>query len=84
VISKRGALKLRTILDRWSAALKHSAEEHGRPNSFGVVELAAEFNLKRRDGYRIGRTRLYELWQWLGGRDRWGSAPTYEKGRFYV
>lgn len=35
-ISKRGAMKLERILREWSEALKHAAEEHGRPNRFFV------------------------------------------------
>lgn len=83
-LSNDGKVKLADILARWSTALKRAAAEHGRPNSFGVVELAEEYRLTKRDGYRIGQTRLPDLHNWLGGRDGWGSAPTYSKGRFYV
>jgi hypothetical protein len=71
-------------LDRWSKALKREVELHGRPNSFGVTELAGEYGLTRRDGYYLGKFRLFDLWQRLGGHDGWGSAPTYSNGRFYL
>lgn len=71
-------------LAKWSEAIKHEAELHGRPNSFGVMELAGEYGLNPRHGYYLGFCRMFDLWQVLGGHDGWGSAPTYEKGRFYV
>ena len=83
-ISRRAESRFNVILLKWSRALKHAAEEHGRPNSFGVVELATEYGLRKRDGYRLGRTRTFDLWQFLGGHERWGSQPTYQNGRFYV
>lgn len=68
----------------WGAALKSEAAKHGRPNNFGITEMAKEHGLTRRDGYYVGNFRLYELWQELGGHEGWGSCPTYENGRFYV
>ncbi len=83
-ISRRSEEKLRRILRLWSQAIRTESAEHGRPNSFGVRELAGEYGLDPRDGYRIGATRRSDLWQWLGGHDGWGSAVVYENGRFYV
>ena len=80
----RRARRLETILRAWSKALARAAEEHGRPNSFWVRELATEYGLTARDGYRIGSTRRHDLWLWLGGLQGWGSCPTYSKGRFFV
>lgn len=72
-------------LELWAKAIRRSAEEHGRPNSFWVRELAGEFGgLETSTGYYIGRKRLFDLWQALGGRDGWGSCPTYKNGRFFV
>ena len=83
-ISHKSALKLESILFKWSQAITHASEEHGRPNSFGVVELAKEYGLNPRDGYRLGTERRQALWERLGGSEKWGSCPTYSKGRFYV
>lgn len=73
---------------RWASAIKHASDEHGRPNSFGVVELATEYGLKKRDGYffgsKLGLSYMPELWQALGGHDGWGSMLTYANGRYYV
>lgn len=82
--SKEQWASIRRRVAKWSAAIKHSAEEHGRPNSFGVVELATEFGLRPRDGYYLGQQRTFEIWEALGGHEGWGSAPTYSRGRFYV
>ncbi len=83
-ISKASEAKLRRILSHWSEAIKDESAQHGRPNSFGVRELAGEHMLNPRDGYRIGQSRLPDLWSFLGGRKGWGSCPTYSHGRFYV
>lgn len=70
-----------------AGALKRAADEHGRPNSFGAIELHA-FHDGPAPAWarRIGRTDHLRvaLWERLGGRDGWGSCPTYAKGRFYV
>lgn len=79
MISKKAEARLRQILSQWGRALSISVEEHGAPNSFGVVELAGEFNLKKRDGYRLGRERLVELQSRV-----YGFTLTYAKGRFSV
>lgn len=79
MISKRAEARLRQILSQWARALARSVEEHGTPNSFGVVELAGEFNLTRRDGYRLGRERLQELQARLHG-----FVLNYKSGRFTV
>lgn len=80
-----GAQRLETALRHWANAIRYESAEHGRPNSFGVLELAGEFgNLDKRDGYRIGQRYLVRLWECLGGRVGWGSRPTYSKGRIYV
>lgn len=84
MISRVAEAKLRRIVGEWARALRHEAEQHGRPNSFGVAEVATEYNLTRRDGYRLGQTRRFELWQALGGHAGWGSCPTYHRGRFYL
>lgn len=68
----------------WAAALKREAEKHSRPNSFGITEMAVEYGLTRRHGYYVGKFRLHELWQELGGHAGWGSCPRYENGRFYI
>lgn len=81
-LEQRRSISIR--LTRWTIALKHAVAEHGRPNSFGVVELAVEYGLRKRDGYFFGQKYMFDLWQMLGGRDGWGSCPTYAKGRFYV
>lgn len=83
-LSNAGKVKLGFILTKWSKALKHASDEHGRPNSFGVRELAIEYNLNPVDGYRIGTTRLPDLWGFLGGHEGWGSKPTYKRGWFHV
>ncbi len=83
-LSRVGQTKLHAILVKWSRAIQHASAEHSRPNSFGVVELAGEYRLTKRDGYRIGRERMNDLWAFLGGNEGWGSKPTYSKGRFYV
>lgn len=64
-ISYEGGLKLRHILLLWSKALLEDTRRHGIPNSFGCTELAKEYGLVRRDGYRLGTTRIRELELWL-------------------
>lgn len=81
---QRVRVQTRKRLEQWSAALKRDAELHGRPNSFGVRELAHEYNLTVRHGYYVGNFRLADLWAFLGGLEQWGSCPTYFEGRFYV
>lgn len=79
MISKRAEARLRQILSQWARAISISVEEHGTPNSFGVVELAGEFNLVRRDGYRLGRERLQELQARVHG-----FVLHYKHGRFHA
>ena len=78
-LSKAGAIKLVSILTKWSNALAREIEEHGAPNSFGVIEVSKEWMLNRRDGYRLGATRLPDLNALLIGQ---GATITYEHGRF--
>lgn len=59
--------------------MKRECAEHGRPNSFGVAELAGTYNLNPRDGYYL-KVRVFELWEYLGG-EAWGEL-SYVKGRF--
>lgn len=93
-LSEAGKVKLHRILFTWTRALTKSIDEHGIPNSFGVIELAGEFNLNPRDGYRLGQTRISYLHDWLlmdcssvayaaqFAND--GPKIRYRKGRFYV
>ncbi len=68
-------------------AIKRASEEHGRPNTFGAGELETLYGgpsatLAGKVGANLDRR--YALWQCLGGRDGWGSCPTYSGGRFAV
>jgi hypothetical protein len=69
-------------VELWGKALENEIAQHGRPNSFGVMELAGEYGLRPRDGYYLGDCRLSELWERLGG-EKFGPCPTYKRGRFY-
>lgn len=79
MISDAGARKLRKILSEWSNALRDEIDKHALPNSFGVREMAGEYRLNPRDGYRLGTTRLIDLRAWTAD-----DTITYKRGRFYV
>lgn len=83
-ISRKAEAKLALILGQWSKAIALACQEHGRPNSFGVVELASEYNLRRADGYRLGRERVRDLNLWLNVRHDGAWNITYRKGRFHA
>lgn len=68
-------------------ALRRASAEHGRPNSFGCTELAELHGGPAREVIgRIGRNQRsrMSLYAALGGHAKWGSAPQYSDGRFYV
>lgn len=76
--SKKQWPLIRERIRRWSEVLKHAIEEHGRPNSFGVVELAGEYRLQKSDGYYLGYHRILDFSEACGG------GVTYSHGRFIV
>lgn len=73
-------------------ALGRAAEEHGRPNSFGIAELFFEYGGPGCDwagklgleGERPASPHFGKLYAALGGRERFGSAPRYHRERFFV
>lgn len=70
-----------------ASAIRRAVGEHGQPNSFGSDELEQVYcGPAKRRIQKIGRSSFgrAELYKALGGREGWGSAPTYNKGRFYV
>jgi len=68
-----------------AAALLRASAEHGRPNSFGAAELHRYHGGPRPTlAVRIGTRYLIGLYVALGGREKFGSCPRYDCGRFYV
>jgi hypothetical protein len=68
-------------------ALRRAAEQHGRPNTFGPGELEQLYGgPPAMMAGRIGASLdlRCRLWQALGGREGWGSAPRYDRRRFAV
>ena len=72
-------------VDAVAAAIRQASDEHGRPNSFSCGELFAYQCAPKPlwTGF-VGRHYVYDVWQRLGGSQKWGSCPVYADGRFYV
>ncbi len=75
-------------LTKWSSALVKEIEKHGVPNTFGVVEIAGEYNLSKKDGYALNpnKGRFPELVTWVNARLPLAEEVEmeYKRGRFYV
>lgn len=68
-------------------ALRRAAEEHGRPNTFGCEELHELYGgpppmIAGKIGTSVAN--MGTLYEALGGRAKWGSAPQYSNRRFGV
>lgn len=72
-------------LTAWSAALADAIREHGADNSFGVMELAGEYPLTRKDGYAIAQNgRVPELQKWLHEKHGIDVELEYRRARFFT
>lgn len=69
-----------------AAALRRAAVAHGRPNTFAPGELAENGAPAPMMQGRIARDRVAmgELFERLGGRAGWGSAPRYARRRWAI
>ena len=69
-----------------AAALQRASEHHGRPNSFSPGELREYGGPPATLAGRVGASSdlRVKLYQALGGRRAWGSAPTYQNRRFGI
>lgn len=79
----------RTMVDgvaKLAAALRRASVEHGRPNTFAPGELAEYGAPKPMLQGRIAKdmAAMGELFERLGGREVWGSAPRYNRRRWTI
>jgi hypothetical protein len=78
-----------TLLDAARAvasALARATDDHARPNSYACGELLYYGGPPARLCGRVGRSETLSraVYVALGGKARWGSAPVYHLGRWYV
>lgn len=78
-------MSLEEAADRLAEAIRAACRDHGQPNNFLPRELQRLYGGPSAALCgRIGKRYMGRLYAALGGRERWGSAPVYSNGRFYV
>ena len=79
-------MTLDRVAQKLATAIRDATDEHGRPNTFSPGELAWLYDPGMTPMLvgRVLRTRMVDVWKYLGGRDGWGSCPRYENGRVAV
>jgi hypothetical protein len=87
-VRERGSIVTLTAqswADATAEAIQRAAREHGRPNTFSPGELFYFYGgpAPRFSGHAMTHNMVY-IWRSLGGREKWGSCPRYDKGRVAV